>query len=57
MTTQGKERNKKMIIPRGEKSLNTSRHRFEIKSHIMIIAAGKTIPINPFVKKASALDR
>jgi hypothetical protein len=51
----GDEMKRKKMIPTGEKSLKTSRHLLEIRSHRTMMAKGKTIPINPFVRKASAL--
>jgi len=46
---------RKRAIPSGEKSLKTSRHLLEMKSHMIVIAKGKMNPINPFVRKARAL--
>jgi hypothetical protein len=51
----GQEMRRKRMIPTGEKILEISRHFFEMKSHRIMMAKGKTTPIKPFVRKARAL--
>ena len=53
--THGHEIRRNSINPTGEKSLKMSPHLLEMESHKIVMAKGKTIPINPFVKKARAL--